>query len=355
MLWRRRPIHATNGSTTVDQLDHAQTTPIEPVHITFPVPPATADFDRSDPALHRPLTLRTFIDDLWHTFFRTGVTGLATQFAYSLLFAAFPVLILVMSLAALADRVLNVPVASTLRDLIARSAPVVLKDLLDQLVEKAITQANTGVVSVSAAVATVLAIWGASGAIGALIAACGRAYGVKTTRSFPIRRLVNALLAVIIVVLIVAAASVFVFGEEITRRVTAWIGHGSDAQWLAVIPRWSLFVMATMLALVLLYKIGTDLDLSVPYLLPGASAATLLWLLLLKGFSALLEVTNPGDPYGGFASVVILLWFFYLTGVAFMFGAVLNAVISRPYDSRRRDFMAEHPEKRMYCPDGREG
>ncbi|MEA2523024.1 MAG: rane protein [Thermomicrobiales bacterium] len=366
---RRSAEAATEPGTDGQPPPSRATTAQQPEFVPTPaeaVPPQTGtpgettdqasapDLDRTDPATAQPLTLRVLALELWHAFFRTGVTGLATQFAYSLLFATFPLLILVMSLAALVDRVFRVPVANTLRDVIDRSAPVVLQPLLRDLVERAIARADTGVASVSAVVATVLAIWGASGAVGALVGACARAYGVRTKRSFPIRRLINVLLAVVIIVLIVVAAVLFVFGEAIGRGLAAWFGGGGEIDALVVALRWGLVIVCTAAALVTLYRIGPDLELSVVWLLPGTVVATVLWLLLLKGFSILLKVTNPGDPYGALGSLVVLLWFFYLTGVAFMLGAVVNAVVSRPYDERRRADLVRHPEKRLFCDDGRE-
>lgn len=310
--------------------------------------------DRTDPATAGPLTPKGLALELWHGFFRTGVTGLATQFAYSLLFAIFPLLVLVLSLSALVDRAFDLPVAAALRDLIDNSAPEVLKPLLQELVNSAIAEANTGVVSVSALLATILAVWGASGAVGTLVAASSRAYGVRIHRSFPVRRLINALLAVVIVILIVVAAVLFVFGEAITKWVGARLGGGNEIESIIVALRWGLIVASTSTALLSLYRIAPNLDLTFFWLLPGTAVATGLWLLLLTGFNALLRVTNPGDPYGAFGSIVVLLWFFYLTGVAFMLGAVVNAVVGRPYDKRRRADLERNPKKRLFCDDGRE-
>ena len=329
-------------SSLEDQLDQGEETVTSPRR------------DRTDPATARPLTPRVLAGELWHGFFRTGVTGQATQFAYSLFFATFPLLVLVMSLGAIVDTTLGVPVAENLRDLIDRSAPEVLKPLLRQLVERAIDETSTETASASAAVATVLAIWAASGAVGALVGACARAYGVRLSRSFPVRRLINALLAVVIIVLIVVAAVLFVFGEAIGRLLTDWLSGGSGTDTLIWLLRWFLVVACTLVALLMLYRIGLDLDLSFVWLLPGAAIATVLWLLLLLGFSGLLRVTNPGDPYGAFGGLVVLLWFFYLTGVAFMLGAMINAVVGRPHDDRRRADLIRHPEKRLFCDDGRE-
>ena len=315
---------------------------------------AAVSIDLTNPAKARPLTAKTLARELWHGFFRTGVTGLSTQFAYSLIFAIFPLLVLVMSLAALVDQVFDFPLSETLIDLIENSAPEVLKPLLEELVKSAIAEADPGVVSISAVVATVLAVWGASGAVGNLVTASARAYGVKIQRSLPMRRLVNALLAVVIVILIVASAVLFVFGEAISKRLERWIGGGGSIEWLIAVLRWGLVVACTMSALLVLYRIAPALDLRFLWLLPGAAVATGLWLLLLTGFGALIRFTNPGNPYGAFGSLVVLLWFFYLTGVAFMFGAVVNAVVSRPYDARRRADIARHPDKRLFCDDGRE-
>jgi membrane protein len=264
------------------------------------------------------------------------------------------VLLLVMSLSALADRLFDIPVANTLRDWIDESAPVVLKPLLRQLVEKAITDANTGLVSVSAGVALLLAIWGASGAVGTLMAASTRAYGVKNSRHFFIRRAINSLLALLIVILIVSAVIFFLYGKEIGHWFLEWIGYSTSEPLILWVFRLGLFFVFTMVALTILYRVGTDIELNAWWLLPGAGIAAALWLGLLQGFSALLMVTNPGDPYGTFGAVVILLWFFYLTGVAFLVGTVINAVISRPYDKKRRVDFSRHPEKRMFCDDGTE-
>jgi membrane protein len=318
-----------------------------------PAPSTTSDKDRTDPSIAQPLTPRVLAVEVWHAFFRTGVTGLATQFAYSLFFATFPLLVLVMSLAALVERYFHVPVADTLRDVIDNSAPVILQDLLRELVDRAIAKADTGAASAGAVVATLLAVWGASGAVGTLVGASSRAYGVRPARSFLIRRLINALLALVIVVLIVFAAVLFFYGEAIGRRVASWVGGSAIDPFLGTL-RWGLVLVFTATALLTLYRIGPNLDLEFVWLLPGTAVAAGLWLLILRGFSYLLTITNPGDPYGLFGSLVVLLWLFYLTGVAFMLGAVVNAVVGLPYDERRRADLARHPEKRLFCDDGRE-
>ncbi|HEY7033626.1 MAG TPA: YihY/virulence factor BrkB family protein [Thermomicrobiales bacterium] len=356
-MHRLRP---TRGRTSEPESSESPQLPDAVVPQTVPEPapipagsPNTSDLDRTDPAIAKSLNPRVLLTELWHAFFRTGVTGLATQFAYSLFFATFPLLVLVMSLAALVEHFFHVPVADTLRDVVDNSAPAILQDLLRELVDRAISQADASSASIGAVVAILLAVWGASGAVGTLVGACSRAYGVRPARSFLIRRLINALLALVIVVLIVFAAVLFVYGEAIGRRLATLLGGGETETFLGVL-RWALILGFTATALLTLYRIGPNLDLEFVWLLPGTAVATVLWLLILKGFSALLTITNPGDPYGLFGSLVVLLWLFYLTGVAFMLGTVVNAVVGLPYDTRRRADLARNPRKRLFCDDGRE-
>jgi membrane protein len=306
------------------------------------------------PATEPRLTPRELFAELRRTFSRAEVTGRATQFAYSLIIAAFPFLVVVMSLGAFLDRTLGIPVADTLQNEIDRSSPEALKPLLQQLVDSAILETNTQTVSIGALVATILAIYGASGAAGSLVGACARSYGVRLSRSIPGSRFINALIAVVAIVLIVVSAVLLVFGSSIITWLTNQLHAGSTATSLVTYGRWSLVVSTVLVALLALYRIGPQLDLSLRWLLPGAVLATGTWILLFLGFSTVLRVTNPGNPYGAFSSLVVLLYFFYLTGFIFMLGAVVNGVLGHRYDQRVRADLARHPEKRLFCDDGRE-
>jgi membrane protein len=73
--------------------------------------------------------------------------------------------------------------------------------------------------------------------------------------------------------------------------------------------------------------------------------ATVLWLLIALGFKLYLTVTNPGSAYGALGSVVVLLYFLFLTGIAFVVGAEVNALIGRRYDPETVKDLAEHPQK----------
>ena len=63
---------------------------------------------------------------------------------------------------------------------------------------------------------------------------------------------------------------------------------------------------------------------------PGAVAGVLLWLLASAGFSAYVSrVADVGALYGAFAGAIVLVAWLWLTNVALLFGAELNAEIER--------------------------
>ncbi|CAA9558872.1 MAG: hypothetical protein AVDCRST_MAG33-1502 [uncultured Thermomicrobiales bacterium] len=310
--------------------------------------------DRPKSAGPPPLTLRSFASEFSRDFTRTGVPGQATQFAYSLFFAIFPTILLVMSVGALLDTTIGIPVANTLRDAIDDSAPEALKLPLLEIVERAISRTSTGRASFGIVVAIMLAVWSAAGAVGSLVNACNRSYGVRQTRTFLAQWVINASLAAVVVSLIVLAAVLLVFGASLSRQFTDLFTADPTAHTAVLIVRWFLVISCALGAVLALYWVGPNLDLDLRWQLPGASFAAAAWLILVLGFNAALRIANPGDPYGAFGSLVILLWFLYATGIIIMLGAILNAILGSRYDERRRAHLAMHPEKLLFCADGRE-
>jgi membrane protein len=66
------------------------------------------------------------------------------------------------------------------------------------------------------------------------------------------------------------------------------------------------------------------------WITPGAVVGVLLWLIASYGFSLYLSrVADVGAIYGAFAGAIVLVGWLWLTNVALLFGAELNAEIER--------------------------
>lgn len=322
---------------------------------------ATKQADRAGKAESKEATLERQLRDwanwgpIWLVrklvveYLRQGVGGMAAQASFRLTIALPSLLLVLMTLAGLADRYTSAPVASSLRDIIEERAPEDLKPLFESLLDQATSQSGQRL-SINLAVALVIAFWGTSGSIAVVVSGCNRVYGVRDRRSWVTHRLLVLGVtfgAAVVVVLTVALAF---FSERAGRQIVVAFGlERSSAQLWSDIAQW-VQIGLIMLALTVLYWIGPDVEKSKRWILPGIFAATAGWLITLTGFSRILNLSNPATPYGGAASVVALLLLLYWTVLVILCGALLNAVLGKRYDRRLKDHLRQRPLRYMERP-----
>ncbi|WP_196809295.1 YihY/virulence factor BrkB family protein [Conexibacter woesei] len=102
------------------------------------------------------------------------------------------------------------------------------------------------------------------------------------------------------------------------------------------IARWPGAVAVAMLVFSYIYYVTPDVrQRSFRWVTPGAVAGVALWLIASAGFSTYLsKVANVGAVYGAFAGAIVLVVWLWLTNVALLFGAELNAEIEREHQLR---------------------
>jgi membrane protein len=89
-----------------------------------------------------------------------------------------------------------------------------------------------------------------------------------------------------------------------------------------------------VIAIGLLYYFGPDADQDWAWITPGAIAATVLWLLVSVAFKLYVaNFTDYNAAYGAVGGVIVILLWFYVSGLAILFGAELNSEIEHasPY------------------------
>ena len=106
-------------------------------------------------------------------------------------------------------------------------------------------------------------------------------------------------------------------------------GPGAATVWR--IGRWPAALITALLAFSFLYFVTPDIDQrAFRWITPGAGVGVTLWLLASAAFSAFIaHFSSFNVTYGSFAAAIILLIWLWLTNVALLFGAEVNAEIER--------------------------
>jgi len=258
--------------------------------------------------------------------------GMAAETAYHLVFAIPPILILLVTAAAMLNTFTDIPVVENLRSIVDQRAPADLKAVFDSSIDNAINQASGGAVSIGAAVTLIIALWSGSNAVTSLVKGLNRTYDVDEERGLVKKKGLAFGLTVLFLLLFNASFVLFVFGRQLGAWIAGQIGLGPVFSSVWNIVRWPVAVVLVMLFLSLLFYLGPNLEQKWRWVSPGSIFATLLWVIVVFGFKFYLAVSNPGSAYGIFGALVVLLFFLYVTGLIFLIGSELNAVILKRSD-----------------------
>jgi len=185
-----------------------------------------------------------------------------------------------------------------------------------------------------------LAVWGASAGMVALQRGLDVAYDVETERKLVAARVRAMLLIALTIVMGGVATVLIVFGAPLGDAVQGHLPFGSAAFNIGwTIARWVLGLIALSILFASYYALGPNRQAPRwTWVSPGGVVATVVWLLASLGFS--LYVTSVGDlaaKYGPLSSVVALLLWLYLSALAVILGAELNAELERQGDIERRE------------------
>lgn len=253
--------------------------------------------------------------------FKDEVFGRAAQLAYYWLFALFPLLIFLTALLAfLPIRKDWAHITGLLSDMLPPDAyTLVIKTL-----HEVINYPRGGLLSFS----ILLAIWVSSSGMVAIITSLNIAYDAPLTRSWWEERFLAILLTLGMTVFILTALTLMFFGEDISSRIASAYGFGEKFKIFWGLAQWPMVVFLIFLGLDLIYYFAPNIKHRWKYFTPGAIFAVTLWLLISFGFRFYVShFANYNATYGTLGGVMILMLWFYLTGLAILIGGEINSVL----------------------------
>lgn len=255
------------------------------------------------------------------------IFDLAAQQAYYFFFALFPALLAGISIASffpvanLTDQVVQ---------MLGRVAPGDVISLITDQLAKISNDRAGGLLTLG----FVLAIWSSSGAMVSMVTTLNAAYGITESRPWWKVRLIAIALTIGLALFVLISMALVIAGPGFAEALAQHVGLGSAFVWTWSLLRWPVIFVLIATAIALVYYYAPDAEQEFVWITPGSVLATILWVGVSWGMKTYFATMGSYTAtYGVVGAVMVLLLWFYLTGLALLIGAELNAEIEHasPY------------------------
>lgn len=261
------------------------------------------------------------------------IFGRAAQLSYYFLLALFPLLLFLINIlgylaqegTAFREKLLTYFAA-----VMPWSAVTLIRHTLDEI------SASSGTGKLSFGL--LAALWAASNGMSAISQTLNTAYNVRETRAWWKVQLTSVLLTIALAILILAALAIIIFGGSIGEALAARYGFGNFFTTVWTIVQWPIALAFVLTTFNLIYNFAPNVK---PYkrkwLTPGAFVAVALWLLISFGFRIYLGYFDSYSvTYGSLGALIVLMLWFYLTGVVILIGGEVNSEFQQELRGTRR-------------------
>ncbi|HEY3884928.1 MAG TPA: YihY/virulence factor BrkB family protein, partial [Vicinamibacterales bacterium] len=252
---------------------------------------------------------------------------LAAQQAYYFFFALFPALLFIVAIASFFPlRSLTTDVVSML----ARVVPADVVQIVNQQVGALSSKSSGGILTI----AFLITIWSSSGAMASIITTLNAAYDVTESRPWWKARLTAIVLTIGIAIFILMSMFLVIVGPTVAEHVANSLGLGVAFKWTWWILQWPIVFALVVSAIGLVYYFAPDAEQDWVWITPGSVLATIIWLIASLGLKLYYQlVPSANATYGALGAVMVLMVWFYASGIAIVIGAELNSEIEHasPY------------------------
>jgi membrane protein len=253
-------------------------------------------------------------------------TDLAAALTYYGVLSLFPAMLVVVSLLGVFGQ--GRRTTDAVLEIVTGIAPSSALDTLRPTIQQLVESPSAGMTLVLGALG---ALWSASGYIGAFGRAMNRIYEIDEGRPVWKLRPLQLVLTLAGLAMVAAVALMLAVSGPLARSVGEIIGAGDVALTLWNILRWPVILLLVILAVAILYYATPNIKQpKFRWISIGAAVAILAWIVAsaLFGF----YVANFGSynkTYGALAGVIVFLLWLWITNLALLFGAELDAELER--------------------------
>lgn len=253
---------------------------------------------------------------------KDDITGRAAQLAYYFFLSLFPGMIFIAALLGLVAKH-----GPQLQDQMLQGAATVLPDTAFSAIKDVFTQITKSSSGGLFTFGVAGALWSANAGMSAVQDTLNSVYGVEEGRPFWKRTLLAITLTTGAISLGIAALVLLVFGNALLGLIMGHAGVGTTAGMLWRALEWLLTLFLVSLIFALTYYLGPDVEQPKwRWVTPGATVGILAWVAASLGFRLYLHYFDSySKAYGSMGAVIVLLLWFYVSGLALLFGAEINS------------------------------
>jgi membrane protein len=271
-----------------------------------------------------------------------NLTDWAAALTYYAILALFPAILALVSILGLMGKGTTQP----LIDNLGQVAPGPAKDIFTSAIEN--LQKNQGAAGIAFVIGLAAALWSASGYVAAFMRASNSIYEVEEGRpiwkSLPTR--VGTTLVLLVLLAIVAVGVVFTGG--LAEQAGKVIGVDKTAVDVWNIAKWPVLILLVSLMFAILYYAAPNVKHpKFQWVSPGGVVAVVLWIVASAAFAFYVaSFASYNKTYGSLGGVIVFLTWLWISNIAVLFGAELNAELERG-----RQIAGGHPaDKEPFLP-----
>jgi membrane protein len=268
----------------------------------------------------------------------------AAALTYYAVLAIFPTLIALISILGLVGESATQPLLDNLSQLAPGPAGDILTSAIEQI-------ASSPAAGIGLVIGLLGALWSASGYVGAFSRASNAIYEVEEGRPFWKLRPIQIGITTVMIFLLALSAVAVVLTGPLAEELGNVIGVGETAVTVWDIAKWPVIALVVMMMISVLYYSTPNIKPpGFRWITPGGALALVVWILASAAFA--FYVANFGSynaTYGSLAGIIIFLVWLWLTNVAILLGAELDAELER-----ERELASGVPEEKTIALEHRQ-
>jgi membrane protein len=262
-------------------------------------------------------TVREFRED--------NLTDWAAALTYYAILSIFPALLVMVSVLGLIGESATQPLLDNLTEVAPGPGEEIFTDAIKNLNQ---SQGAAGILFVAG---LAIALWSASSYVGAFMRASNDIYEVREGRPFWKLRPVQITITLVMMVLVTIGAVAVVITGPLAEQAGNVLGIGDEAVTAWDIAKWPVLVLLVSFMFSVLYWAAPNVKHpGFRWITPGGVLAVVLWIVASAGFALYVaNFASYNKTYGSLGGVIVFLIWLWISNVAVLLGAELNAEVER--------------------------